>query len=149
MRLRTRVSRHLRRGEKMRHFTIIGAGLGTPEGLTGEAKAALLSAGCVFGTRRLAVQLSGLRKIETCAFTDLAERAKEADAEQSGIGCLCSGKRIDRLLRKIRAKQCAALIDPQRDSIFFRALPQAFRHKGSIFGCLRIIFRVLPQDTQL
>lgn len=89
MRLRTRVSRHLRRGEKMRHFTIIGAGLGTPEGLTGEAKAALLSAGRVFGTRRLAVQLSGLRAIETCAFTDLAERAKEADAER--VALLVSG----------------------------------------------------------
>ena len=73
----------------MRHFTIIGAGLGTPEGLTGEAKAALLSAGRVFGTRRLAVQLSGLRAIETCAFTDLAERAKEADAER--VALLVSG----------------------------------------------------------
>ena len=105
VRLRTRVSRHLRRGEKMRHFTIIGAGLGTPEGLTGEAKAALLSAGRVFGTRRLAAQLSGLRVIETCAFTDLAERAREADAER--VALLVSGeKTLEAAAEKIRALGC-------------------------------------------
>ena len=58
----------------MRHFTIIGAGLGAADGLTGEARAALLAAERVFGTRRLAEQLSELREIECCPFSALAER---------------------------------------------------------------------------
>lgn len=73
----------------MRHFTIIGAGLGAADGLTGEARAALLAAERVFGAERLAGQLSGLRKIEPCPFSSLAARAKEAGA--SRVALLVSG----------------------------------------------------------
>ena len=65
---------------KARRFTIIGAGLGTGTSLTGEAKAALLAAGRAFGTPRLAETLSGLRQVESCPFSALAEHAREADA---------------------------------------------------------------------
>ncbi len=69
----------------MRHFTIIGAGLGAADGLTGEARAALLAAERVFGTRRLAEQLSELREIECCSFSALAERARESGAERAAV----------------------------------------------------------------
>ena len=81
--------RRLRQGEKMRHFTIIGAGLGTAEGLTGEARAALLSSDRAFGTERIAAQLSGLRTVKACPFSALAARAKEADAAR--VALLVSG----------------------------------------------------------
>ena len=69
----------------MRIFTIIGAGLGTPEGLTGEARAALLSAGRAFGAPRLAAQLSGLRGIEPCAFAALAAQARESGEAHTAL----------------------------------------------------------------
>lgn len=69
----------------MRRFTIIGAGLGSADGLTGEAKAALLSAERVFAAERLAERLSGLREIERCPFSALAERARESDAEHAAL----------------------------------------------------------------
>ena len=69
----------------MRIFTIIGAGLGTPEGLTGEARAALLSAGRAFGAPRLAAQLSGLRGIEPCTFAALAAQARESGEAHTAL----------------------------------------------------------------
>lgn len=74
---------------KARHFIIIGAGFGTEASLTGEAKAALLAADCAFGTPRLAGTLSGLRQVESCPFSALAARAREADAGH--IALLVSG----------------------------------------------------------
>ena len=55
-----------------RIFTIIGAGMGTADTLTGEAVRALETAEAVFATKRLAA-LSP--KAEVCAFSELAERA--------------------------------------------------------------------------
>ena len=55
-----------------RIFTIIGAGMGTADTLTGEAVHALETAEAVFATKRLAA-LSP--KAEVCAFSELAERA--------------------------------------------------------------------------
>ena len=55
-----------------RIFTIIGAGMGTADTLTGEAVRALETAEAVFATKRLAALTA---KAEVCAFSELAERA--------------------------------------------------------------------------
>lgn len=69
----------------MRRFTIIGAGTGSTEGLTGEAKAALLAADCALGTQRLADSLRGLREVEVCPFSELAERALTTEAAHTAL----------------------------------------------------------------
>ncbi len=69
----------------MRRFTIIGAGLGSIEGLTGEARTALLSADRALGTPRLADSLSGLRKIEACSLAYLAESARQAEVPHTAL----------------------------------------------------------------
>ncbi len=69
----------------MRRFTIVGAGLGSAESLTGEARTALLSADRVFGTQRLSDCLSGLREIEACPFSALAERARASAVSHAAI----------------------------------------------------------------
>lgn len=68
-----------------RRFTIIGAGLGTEASLTGEARSALLAADRAFGTSRLAEALSGLRPIESCPLSALAECARESDAAHAAL----------------------------------------------------------------
>ena len=69
-----------------RTFTIIGAGMGTMDTLTGEAVRALETAEAVFATKRLAV-LSP--KAEVCAFSELAEQAIQCTEKH--ISLLVSG----------------------------------------------------------
>lgn len=69
-----------------RTFYIIGAGMGTPDTLTGEARRALDEADEVFATARLAV-LSA--KAVVCPFGELAARA--ADANGQTVAVLVSG----------------------------------------------------------
>ena len=69
-----------------RIFTIIGAGMGTADPLTGEAVRALETAEAVFATKRLAA-LSP--KAEVCAFSELAERAIQCTEKH--ISLLVSG----------------------------------------------------------
>lgn len=69
-----------------RTFYIIGAGMGTPDTLTGEARRALDAADAVFATARLAA----LRpEAEVCPFTELAARAIGAGGQS--IAVLVSG----------------------------------------------------------
>ena len=69
-----------------RIFSIIGAGMGTPDTLTGEARRALDAADAVFATARLAA----LRpEAEVCPFTELAARAIGAGGQS--IAVLVSG----------------------------------------------------------
>ena len=69
-----------------RIFSIIGAGMGTPDTLTGEARRALDAADAVFATARLAA----LRpEAEVCPFTELAARAIGAGGQsdcRAGFG---------------------------------------------------------------
>ena len=69
-----------------RIFTIIGAGMGTADTLTGEAVRTLAAAEKVFATKRLAA-LSP--KAEVCAFSELAERAIQCTEKH--ISLLVSG----------------------------------------------------------
>lgn len=69
-----------------RIFTIIGAGMGTADTLTGEAVHALETAEAVFATKRLAA-LSP--KAEVCAFSELAEQAIQCTEKH--ISLLVSG----------------------------------------------------------
>lgn len=69
-----------------RTFTIIGAGMGTMDTLTGEAVRALETAEAVFATKRLAA-LSP--KAEVCAFSELAEQAIQCTEKH--ISLLVSG----------------------------------------------------------
>ena len=69
-----------------RTFTIIGAGMGTIDTLTGEAVRALETAEAVFATKRLAA-LSP--KAEVCAFSELAEQAIQCTEKH--ISLLVSG----------------------------------------------------------
>ena len=69
-----------------RIFTIIGAGMGTADTLTGEAVRALETAEAVFATKRLA---SLSPKAEVCAFSELAERAIQCTEKH--ISLLVSG----------------------------------------------------------
>ena len=69
-----------------RTFTIIGAGMGTMDTLTGEAVRALETAEAVFATKRLAA-LSP--KAEVCAFSELAEQAIQCTKKH--ISLLVSG----------------------------------------------------------
>ncbi len=73
----------------MRQFWIIGAGTGAPEGLTGEARAALLRADRAFAVPRLAERLSALRPVEAVPLSQLAEAATAA--EVPGAALLVSG----------------------------------------------------------
>lgn len=68
-----------------RRFTIVGAGLGTPDGLTGQARQALCEAGLVLSTPRLAEQLSPLCPVTACAVGQLAQRAIQADAAHVAV----------------------------------------------------------------
>ena len=69
-----------------RTFYIIGAGMGTPDTLTGEARRALDAEDAVFATARLAA----LRpEAEVCPFTELAARAIGAGGQS--IAVLVSG----------------------------------------------------------
>lgn len=68
-----------------RFFTIIGAGSGQPGDLTRQARDAMANAGLLLSTGRLAENLSGLGKIETCQTSKLAETALAATAERVGI----------------------------------------------------------------
>ena len=65
-----------------RIFTIIGAGMGTADTLTGEAVRALETAEAVFATKRLAALSS---KAEVCAFSELAERAISGNARHTAL----------------------------------------------------------------
>ena len=65
-----------------RIFTIIGAGMGTADTLTGEAVRTLAAAEKVFATKRLAA-LSP--KAEVCAFSELAERAISGNARHTAL----------------------------------------------------------------
>lgn len=58
-----------------RRFTIIGAGVGSADGLTGEAKRALLETDCAISTARIAENLHDFRPIQSAAFSQLAESA--------------------------------------------------------------------------
>ena len=58
-----------------RRFTIVGAGMGAPSGLTGEAREALCAADLALSTPRLATQLSGVRPVTACPVGELAETA--------------------------------------------------------------------------
>ena len=69
-----------------RTFTIIGAGMGTMDTLTGEAVRALETAEAVFATKRLAA-LSPKAKV--CAFSELAEQAIQCTEKH--ISLLVSG----------------------------------------------------------
>ncbi len=69
-----------------RTFTIIGAGMGTMDTLTGEAVRALETAEAVLATKRLAA-LSP--KAEVCAFSELAEQAIQCTKKH--ISLLVSG----------------------------------------------------------
>ena len=69
-----------------RTFTIIGAGMGTMDTLTGEAVRALETAEAVFATKRLAA-LSPKAKV--CAFSELAEQAIQCTKKH--ISLLVSG----------------------------------------------------------
>lgn len=69
-----------------RTFTIIGAGMGTMDTLTGEAVRALETAEAVFATKRLAA-LSP--KVEVCAFSELAEQVIQCTEKH--ISLLVSG----------------------------------------------------------
>ncbi|MDO4270832.1 MAG: precorrin-6Y C5,15-methyltransferase (decarboxylating) subunit CbiT [Eubacteriales bacterium] len=69
-----------------RHFTIVGAGMGAPEGLTGEAAAAIAAAGLVLAAPRL----TRLRAdAESCPFGEMPARALASDAET--VALLVSG----------------------------------------------------------
>lgn len=68
-----------------RFFTIIGAGSGQPGDLTRQARDAMANAGLLLSTGRLAENLSGLGKIETCQTSKLAETALAATSERVGI----------------------------------------------------------------
>ncbi len=68
-----------------RFFTIIGAGSGQPGDLTRQARDAMANAGLLLSTGRLAENLSGPGKIETCQTSKLAETALAATAEHVGI----------------------------------------------------------------
>lgn len=73
-----------------RQFYIIGAGLGALAMLTGEAKDAVLTAGAVFTTPRIAEALRALRAdIEVCATAELAPRALACAADT--VAVLVSG----------------------------------------------------------
>ncbi len=69
-----------------RIFSIIGAGMGTPDTLTGEARRALDEADAVFATARLAALRPGA---EVCPFTELAARAIGANGQ--AVAVLVSG----------------------------------------------------------
>lgn len=58
-----------------RRFTILGAGMGQPEHLTGEARAALCAADLALSTPRLARSLSALRPVTACATGEVAQTA--------------------------------------------------------------------------
>lgn len=68
-----------------RFFTIIGAGSGQPGDLTRQARDAMANAGLLLSTGRLAENLSGLGKIETCQTSKLVETALAATSERVGI----------------------------------------------------------------
>lgn len=69
-----------------RIFSIIGAGMGTPDTLTAEARRALDEADAVFATARLAALNA---KAVVCPFGELAARAVQADG--GAIAVLVSG----------------------------------------------------------
>lgn len=69
-----------------RTFSIIGAGMGTPDTLTGEARRALDAADAVFATVRLAALWPGA---EVCPFGELAARAVQAGGDT--VAVLVSG----------------------------------------------------------
>lgn len=66
----------------MREFIIVGAGLGTADALTGEARRAIESADAVLATARLAA-LSP--RAEVCAFYELAGRAIAGSAARTAL----------------------------------------------------------------
>lgn len=69
-----------------RIFSIIGAGMGTPDTLTGEARRALDAVDAVFATARLAALRPGA---EVCPFSELAARAIGAGGQ--AVAVLVSG----------------------------------------------------------
>ncbi|MFR4413842.1 MAG: hypothetical protein ACLT4C_00265 [Butyricicoccus sp.] len=89
-------------GKSAAIFTIIGAGMGTADTLTGEAVRALETAEAVFATKRLAA-LSP--KAEVCAFSELAERANSA---QKAHILLVSGD-VDSSARRKAARAAPAV----------------------------------------
>lgn len=66
----------------MREFIIVGAGLGTADALTGEARRAIGNADAVLATARLAA-LSP--RAEVCAFSELAGRAISSGAVRTAL----------------------------------------------------------------
>ena len=69
-----------------RKFYIIGAGMGAPDSLTGEAAHALAASGAVFATRRLTAVCD---RAAVCPFDQLAAQAVASDAQT--ISVLVSG----------------------------------------------------------
>ena len=65
-----------------RTFYIIGAGMGTPDTLTGEARRALDEADAVFATARLAALST---KAVVCPFGELAAQAVQADGDTAAV----------------------------------------------------------------
>lgn len=65
-----------------RKFSIIGAGMGTADMLTGEAVRTLADADTVFATKRLAALTP---KAEVCAFSELAERAIQSTEKHTAL----------------------------------------------------------------
>ena len=65
-----------------RIFSIIGAGMGTADTLTGEAVRTLAAADTVFATKRLAALTP---KAKVCAFSELAERAIQCTEKHTAL----------------------------------------------------------------
>ncbi len=65
-----------------RKFSIIGAGMGTADTLTGEAVRTLADADTVFATKRLAALTP---KAEVCTFSELAERAIQSTEKHTAL----------------------------------------------------------------
>lgn len=68
-----------------RRFSIIGAGMGQPESLTGQARAALENADIALSTERLAQNLSAIRPVEACAMGEMAARAISSNTAHAAI----------------------------------------------------------------
>lgn len=64
-----------------RQFMIVGAGMGTPEGLTEQVKRVLCEADCVFAPERLAKGLSSVCESITVGMSEMAERAISCGAQ--------------------------------------------------------------------
>ena len=112
-----------------RTFTIIGAGMGTMDTLTGEAVRALETAEAVFATKRLAV-LSP--KAEVCAFSELAERAISGHARHTALlvrfrrcGILQRGRKAARAAPAIRrGNTCAGIV---KHAVYMREMRHFLR----------------------